>query len=167
MTPLPSSSCSVACTAKTLYEKFETNIPKKGIARPQSQFPHSCVCELFIYCIPTIGLPILLQEICGPIPWEYIRLWQTHECGNWDWGRAIPFLGIHKRDFHCSVRFRTVNSRLSAWYYVSLCCIIPVGDLINTNSLPSVPSSRKWLEKRVEKVQQCIEPIRITNVEPL
>jgi hypothetical protein len=28
---------------------FETNIPKKGIAQPQSQFPHSCVCERFIY----------------------------------------------------------------------------------------------------------------------
>jgi hypothetical protein len=47
------------CTAKTQYQKFETNIPRKGIARPQSQFPHSCVCERFIY--PTIDLPILLQ----------------------------------------------------------------------------------------------------------
>jgi hypothetical protein len=36
-------------TAKTQYRKFETNIPKKGIARPQSQFPHSCVCEQSIY----------------------------------------------------------------------------------------------------------------------
>ncbi len=31
------------------YRKFETNIPRKGIARPQSQFPHSCVCWRFIY----------------------------------------------------------------------------------------------------------------------
>jgi hypothetical protein len=30
-------------------------------ARPQSQFPHSCVCERFIH-IPTTSLPILLQE---------------------------------------------------------------------------------------------------------
>ncbi len=30
---------------------------------------------------------------------------QTHECGNWDcWGHAIPFLGIPKWDFRCSVR---------------------------------------------------------------
>ncbi len=36
-------------TAKTQYRKFETNIPRKGIARAQSQFPHSCVCERFIY----------------------------------------------------------------------------------------------------------------------
>jgi hypothetical protein len=35
--------------AKTQYRKFETNIPRKGISRPQSQFPHSCICERFIY----------------------------------------------------------------------------------------------------------------------
>ncbi len=29
--------------------KFQLCIPGKGIARPQSQFPHSCVCERFIY----------------------------------------------------------------------------------------------------------------------
>jgi hypothetical protein len=28
---------------------------------------------------------------------------QTHECRNWDSGRAIPFLGIHKLDFRYSV----------------------------------------------------------------
>ncbi len=32
-----------------LHRKFETNIPIKGIALPQSQFPHSCVCERSIY----------------------------------------------------------------------------------------------------------------------
>ncbi len=36
--------------------------------------------------------------------WEYINRSQTHECGNWDWGRAIPFLGIYiNRIFRCSV----------------------------------------------------------------
>ncbi len=29
--------------------EFETNIPRKGTARLQSQFLHSCFCELFIY----------------------------------------------------------------------------------------------------------------------
>jgi hypothetical protein len=38
----------------------ETNIPRKGIARPQSQFHiHVSVSDLYI---PTIGLPILLQK---------------------------------------------------------------------------------------------------------
>jgi hypothetical protein len=34
---------------RTNTRKFETNIPKKGIALPQSQFSHSCVIERFIY----------------------------------------------------------------------------------------------------------------------
>jgi hypothetical protein len=34
--------------------------------------------------------------------WEYINLSQAHECGNWDWGHAIPRKGIHKWDFRCS-----------------------------------------------------------------
>jgi hypothetical protein len=38
----------VGCTAKTKCRKFETNIPRKGILGPQSQFPHSCVCERII-----------------------------------------------------------------------------------------------------------------------
>jgi hypothetical protein len=28
--------------------------------------------------------------------WEYVNRSQTHECGNWDWGRAIPRRGIHQ-----------------------------------------------------------------------
>ncbi len=47
---------------KDTIPKFEPNIPRKGIAQPQSKFPHSCVCERFIYCIPTSSLPILLRE---------------------------------------------------------------------------------------------------------
>jgi hypothetical protein len=35
------------------------------------------------FYIPTIDLPILLQEICGLILGIYNRS-QTHECGNWD-----------------------------------------------------------------------------------
>jgi hypothetical protein len=34
--------------------------------------------------------------------WEYINRSQTHECENWDWGRAILRKGIHKWDFPCS-----------------------------------------------------------------
>ncbi len=34
--------------------------------------------------------------------WEYVNHSQTHECGNWNWGRTIPGKGIHKCDFPCS-----------------------------------------------------------------
>ncbi len=37
------------CTAKNQYRKFETNIPRKEFARPESQFLHSCVCEVTKY----------------------------------------------------------------------------------------------------------------------
>jgi hypothetical protein len=36
-------------TAKKKFRKFEANIPRKGISGPQSQFPHSCVCERIKY----------------------------------------------------------------------------------------------------------------------
>ncbi len=48
---------------------------------PMSTF--MCLGAIYIY-IPTIDLPILLQEICGPRSLEYINRSQTHECGNWD-----------------------------------------------------------------------------------
>ncbi len=35
--------------------------------------------------------------------WEYINRSKTHECGNWGWGRAIPRIGIYKRNCRCSV----------------------------------------------------------------
>ncbi len=36
-------------TWTTLYQKFNLCIPRKGIARPQFQFLHSCAYERFIY----------------------------------------------------------------------------------------------------------------------
>jgi hypothetical protein len=39
----------VGYIAKNQHRKSETNIPRKGIAQPQSEFLHSCVCELFMY----------------------------------------------------------------------------------------------------------------------
>ncbi len=36
-------------------------------------------------------------------PWEYINSSETHECENWDWGRAIPFLGIFVSNFRYCV----------------------------------------------------------------
>ncbi len=55
------------------------------------------------FYISRIGLPFCCRKICGPILGSYtINHSQTHECGNWDWGRAIPRKGIHKWDFLCS-----------------------------------------------------------------
>jgi hypothetical protein len=52
-------------TAKTKYRNFETNIPRKGISGLSPNFHiHASVSDLYI---PTIGLPILQEEICRPI----------------------------------------------------------------------------------------------------
>ncbi len=47
---------------KTLYRKFETNIPRNETVRPRAQFLPSCFRERCAVYIPTISLPILLQE---------------------------------------------------------------------------------------------------------
>ncbi len=39
----------------------------------------------------------------------YISLTETHECGNWDCGRAIPFLGICVSNFrYCFFAVRSL-----------------------------------------------------------
>jgi hypothetical protein len=66
-----------------LQRKSHLCIPFLGIARPQSQFLHSCVSE---QCIPRIGPLIFLQQNrhidCGNIE-------IAHACGNWDFGQTL------------------------------------------------------------------------------
>ena len=73
--------------------------------------------RIIMFCLP-VPRPIYLWEIYispGSVcllcytgkyvdqSWEYINRSQTHECGNCDWGHAIPRKGIFKWDFPCSV----------------------------------------------------------------
>ncbi len=56
------------------------------------------ICMWVIYIFP------VSVHICPPAEkadpsWEYVIRWQTHECGNWDWGPNIPFLGIFVSNF--------------------------------------------------------------------
>ncbi len=68
------------------------HISRKGIARPQSQFPHSCVCAVCLFCC---------REICGPILGIYKSLADT---GMWKLGLRLcnSFSMKHKRDFRCN-----------------------------------------------------------------
>ncbi len=77
-------------------------LPEKELRGLNPSF-HVHVSERNFY-IPIIGLSILLQENIWTDPGKKINHSQTHECGNWDWGRAIPFLEIHKGDFRCSAQ---------------------------------------------------------------
>ncbi len=77
-------------------------IPEKELrGLSPNSYIHVSVCDFYI---PTVGLPILLQEN----RWEYIDLSQTHICGNWDGGRAVPFLGTHTSKFLCSVGYQDI-----------------------------------------------------------
>jgi hypothetical protein len=73
----------------TLQRQFRLYIHFLGIARPQPQLPHSCVCERFIYSQDqsTYFLQQKRQTHRGNI---CIIRSQTHECGNRDWDPAPP-----------------------------------------------------------------------------
>jgi hypothetical protein len=70
--------------------------------------------------IPLIGIAYSAVGQYVGRTWEYIDCSQTHECGNWDRGRAIPFLGTHKFKFICSAN--TVQLRLHSLQKWRLSC---------------------------------------------
>ncbi len=63
---------------------------------PNSTF----MCLWAIYIFPAPGSVYIFPPVEQADPsWEYIIRSQTHECGNWDWGPNIPFLGIFVSNF--------------------------------------------------------------------
>ncbi len=54
---------------------------------------HSCVCERFMYSQDR-STDFPATEKGRPIVGTYINRSKTHECGYWDYGHAVPFLGI-------------------------------------------------------------------------
>ncbi len=109
------------CTAKTQHGKFETNISRKGIGRPQSHFPHSCVCDRFIYSNDRSAYSAVGKYVDRSF--EYIIRSQKHECGNLDCSRAIPSKGILKLGFSSQcvqVSIPTVGQLITHilfWYF--------------------------------------------------
>jgi hypothetical protein len=61
----------------------------------------SCVCERLIYSHDQPDYSAAEKYVDRSC--DYINRSQAHECGNWDCGRASPFLGKHKWDFLSSV----------------------------------------------------------------
>ena len=67
------------------------------------------VCERFIYFQDRSVYSSAAKSVDRS--WEYINRSQTHECGNWGWGRAIPRKGIYKWNCRCNVGDK-INSSL-------------------------------------------------------
>ena len=74
--------------------------------------------------------------------WEYINRSQTHACGNWDWGRAIPRKITHKWYFPCSAGL------ITGWLTSSskLVSMIHIGNSMTTASPTN--ALQGWWETR-------------------
>ncbi len=93
-----------------LQGKFHLCIPFRGIVRPQSQFPHSCVCERFIYTQDQ-STYIPAAEYSN-LSWKYLNLSQIYECRNWETEHyysvletTVSFLGIQKWEPYIYIGF--------------------------------------------------------------
>ncbi len=68
----------------THYRKLETNIPRNETMRPRSQFPHSCICERFIYSHDrsTYFAVRILFAVQPPRcrGWGWPMIWQRFSC---------------------------------------------------------------------------------------
>ncbi len=63
-----------------------------------------CLWAIYIQYFHNVVCLFCCRKICGLILGIlYINRSQTHESGNWNWGRAIPFLEIHKWGFRSCV----------------------------------------------------------------
>jgi hypothetical protein len=99
----------VGIHCKDKIPKFRNKYSQKmniGVSVPISSFMHLWA----IYISPRSACLYCWRKYVDR-SWDYINRSQTHECGNWGWGRAIPRKGIHKWDFRCSV---ALNSPLCA-----------------------------------------------------
>ncbi len=77
---------------------------------------HVSVSDLYI---PRIRMRILLQHnMWAHRGYIYINRSQIHEWENWERGRVVSFLGIHKSDFLCSVWYNkdTLVQLTITWY---------------------------------------------------
>jgi hypothetical protein len=94
-------------------ENLKQIFPQKELRGHSPYFNiHVCLWAIYIFT----GLICLF--CCGKYvdrSWKYINRSQTHECVNWDWGRAIPRKGIHKWDFRCSDNNKDGSLRSSAF----------------------------------------------------
>ncbi len=107
--------------------------------------------RIVMFCLPDSTLIYLWETFIFPgsvclsaagkyvdRSWDYINHSQTHECGNWDWGRAIPRKGIHKGDFLCSAYPRYVKIIYALLLWLWAVSLIYVHTSSQTHRGPSI-----------------------------
>jgi hypothetical protein len=147
-----------SCTAKTQYRKYKYSQKRNcGASVPISTY----MCLWAIYSLYSHNRPA--YSAAGKYvdrSWEYINRSQTHECGNWDWGRAIPFLGIHKWDFAVvCMRFSwsVLLQYMHLWTKDLLDCFCSLL-IVSTVQYSSLVQFSHWTmyEYKMRKRVQCI-----------
>ncbi len=101
--------------------------------------------RMFCLPIPTLIYLWEIYKLPGSVvyftPAKYVNRSREcrnpHECRNWEWGRSISFLGIHKLDFWYSVL--GVNKKHPAGNWLAADVTNPRLDLLNLQSLFSFP----------------------------
>ncbi len=77
------------------------------------------MCLWAIYIFPG-SVYIFTPTVQADPTWEYIISSQTQECGNWDWGPDIPFLGIFVSNFRHFVFAVLLESIVETMAYLPL-----------------------------------------------
>ncbi len=98
-----------------IFPKIKLLFPKQNYnVRSTSSYTHISVREIYIF--PGSVCLFWCREYVDQ-SWKYINRSQTHECGNYDWGRAIPRKGIHKWGFPCSASITSDEKNTSNWAF--------------------------------------------------
>ncbi len=91
---------------KKKCRKIETNIPRKGISEPQSQFPHSCVCEQIIYSHDGSAFSAGGNMWTDPLRYSQKRNINTElplQCVLWLYRIASPYSRLWSRWFYTGI----------------------------------------------------------------
>ncbi len=92
-----------------VFQEMKLLFPKQNFnLLSPSSYTHISVRDLYTYFQDQSAYSAAWKYVDRS--WEYINRSQTHEFGNWIWGRAIPTKWIHKWDFPCSVCQRMLGS---------------------------------------------------------
>jgi hypothetical protein len=90
--------CQGLCSSLHCNENPIYVFPEKGNCASYQGPISTLLCLWVIYIFPGSVHIFPAAEQADP-SWEYLNCSQTHECGNWDCGRAIYFLGVYVSNF--------------------------------------------------------------------